>query len=55
MAYFGTKRKVFISFHKRDRTEVDQFIARWSDREGVFTAKVLGASDNDDFIDSNNP
>ncbi len=52
MAYYGTKRKVFISFHKGDQDEVDAFIVKWSDQEGVFTAKVLGASDNDDFIDS---
>ncbi len=53
MAYAGTKRKVFISFYQGDKDEVDQFIAKWSDQEGVFTAKVLGASDNDDFIESN--
>jgi len=52
MAYYGTKRKVFISFCKGDKAEVDAFIAKWSDQEGVFTAKVLGASDNDDFINS---
>lgn len=52
MAYYGTKRKVFISFYKGDKAEVDAFIAKWSDQEGVFTAKVLGASDNDDFINS---
>lgn len=52
MAYYGTKRKVFISFYKGDKAQVDAFIARWCDREGVFTGKVLGASDNDDFINS---
>jgi hypothetical protein len=52
MAYYGTKRKVFISFYQRDKAEVDEFVAKWSDQEGVFTAKVLGASDNDDFINS---
>ncbi len=55
MTYYGTKRKVFISFFQDDRNEVDQFIAKWSTNEGVFTPKVLGASDNDDFINSTNP
>jgi hypothetical protein len=55
MAYYGTKRKVFISFYQGDRTEVDNFIEKWSDREGVFTAKALGTSDNDDFINSDDP
>lgn len=52
MTYSGTKRKVFVSFYQGDKSEVDKFIAKWSVQEGVFTAKVLGASDNDDFIDS---
>jgi hypothetical protein len=52
--YYGTKRRVFISFYQGDRKEVDDFVARWSTREGVFTAYVLGAGDNDDFIDSTN-
>lgn len=55
MAYYGTKRKVFISFFQGDRPEVDAFIKRWSDQEGVFIAKSLGTSDNDDFIDSDKP
>ncbi len=46
-----TKRKVFISHHKADKSEVDAFI---DDFESVFTPKVLGANDNDDFIDSTN-
>ena len=50
-----TKRKVFISFYQADRTEVDAFIKKWADDEGVFIAKALGASDNDDFISSTDP
>lgn len=53
--YSGTKRKVFISFHQADRRKVDAFIDQWATREGVFVPKVLGASDNDDFINSTNP
>jgi len=45
------KRKVFISHYKGDRDEVDGFIEDFSD---VFIPKVLGANDNDDFIDSAN-
>jgi len=55
VAYYGTKRKVFISFHQKDRAEVDAFIDRWATRESVFIPKALGVSDNDDFIDSGNP
>lgn len=55
MAYSGIKRKVFVSFFQGDKKEVDEFIDKWTAKEGVFTAKVLGASDNDAFIDSGNP
>ena len=55
MAYYGIKRKVFISFFQKDRAEVDAFIDRWATREGVFIPKALGVSYNDDIIDSNNP
>ncbi len=55
MPYYGIKRKVFISFHQRDRREVDNFIDTWATKEGVFIPKALGASDNDDFINSTDP
>lgn len=55
MPYYGTKRKVFISFHQKDQTEVEDFIGHWAEREGLFIPKVLGISDNDDFINSENP
>jgi len=45
------RRKVFISHYKGDRNEVDVFIRDYS---SVFIPKVLGANDNDDFIDSAN-
>lgn len=45
------KRKVFISHFKGDRTEVDAFLRDFSP---VFIPKVLGANDNDDFINSTN-
>ena len=48
-------RKVFVSFHQKDRKEVDDFIEIWATRQGVFIPKVLGVSDNDDFINSTNP
>lgn len=56
MAYngIGTKRKVFISHYKGDNLEVEEFIDTFCDNEAVFTPKVLGANDNDDFIKSNN-
>jgi hypothetical protein len=55
MTYYGIKRKVFISFHQKDRREVDDFIERWSVKEGVFIPKALGVSDNDDFVNSTDP
>ncbi len=55
MPYNGTRRKVFISFHQQDQTEVENFVDLWAEREGLFIPRVLGASDNDDFIDSDNP
>jgi hypothetical protein len=45
----NTRRKVFISHYKGDRKEVDKFIEDFND---VFIPKVLGANDNDDFIQS---
>ncbi len=46
------RRKVFISHYKGDRSEVDAFIRNYGD---VFIPKVLGANDNDEFINSTNP
>jgi len=43
------RRKVFISHYKGDRDEVDDFIKEFS---SVFIPKVLGANDNDNFINS---
>lgn len=43
------RRKCFISHYKGDRYEVDAFIKQFSH---VFIPKVLGANDNDDFIES---
>ena len=54
MAYYGTKRRVFISHYRGDRLEVDAFIHRFANIEGVFTHYVLGANNNDDFINSTN-
>lgn len=45
------RRKVFISHYKGDRVEVDNFIRRFGH---LFIPKVLGANNNDDFIDSMN-
>lgn len=45
------RRRVFISHYKGDRIEVDAFIKEFTT---VFIPKVLGANDNDDFINSTN-
>ena len=54
MAYQGTKRRVFISHYKGDSDEVNAFIDYFANAQGVFTPYVLGANDNDDFINSTN-
>jgi hypothetical protein len=48
------RRKVFISHFKSDRFEVDAFIDYFANTHDVFIPKVLGANDNDDFINSSN-
>ena len=55
MAYQRVKRNVFISHYKGDQAEVDAFIKRFATLENVFTPYVLGANENDEFIDSTNP
>ncbi len=61
MNYYGlpnyepVKRKAFISFHHNDQVEAEAFVEQWANRQAVFIPKVLGISDNDDFIDSTNP
>ena len=55
MAYQGIRRKVFISHYKGDRKEVDAFIQKFATIERVFYPYVLGANDNDEFINSTNP
>ena len=45
------RRTVFISHYKGDHDEVERFI---SDFKSVFIPKVLGANDNDNFIESTN-
>lgn len=45
----ATRHKCFISFHQADETEVEEFIEAFED---AFIPRVLGVSDEDDFIDS---
>jgi hypothetical protein len=46
----AVRHKCFVSFHQEDETEVEKFI---DDFEDVFIPRILGVSDEDDFIDSN--
>lgn len=55
MSTYNIKRKVFISFHQKDRSEVDSFIELWANKADIFKPKALGVSDNDDFINSTDP
>jgi hypothetical protein len=45
----AVRHKCFVSFHHADEDEVAKFI---EDFENAFIPKVLGVSDEDDFIDS---
>lgn len=45
----AVRHKCFISFHQADEKEVEKFI---DDFEDAFIPRVLGVSDEDDFIDS---
>ncbi len=50
----GIKRRVFISHYRGDKDEVDEFIDVFANQAKVFTPYVLGANNNDDFINSSN-
>ena len=46
------KRNVFVTYHHADQEEVYDFVARYG---GWFNSiRVLGVSDNDDYVDSDN-
>lgn len=47
-----TKRKVFISRYHGDENEVQEFVEKW---KSIFTPRMIGVSDEDDFIDSDDP
>ena len=49
---FDVRRKVFLSFYQKDRSEVDRFINQFSD---VFIPKAIGVSYNEDLINSTDP
>lgn len=54
MSWSGIKRRVFISHYGEDRAEVDSFINHFANSLQIFTPYVLGANNNDDFINSTN-
>ena len=45
----AVKHRCFVSYHKVNATAVRNFVEEFSD---VFTAKTVGVTDEDDFIDS---
>lgn len=49
------KRKVFISYHHGDDTDVRAFVKRWTETEQVFIPKGMGLRFTDDIINSDNP
>ena len=46
----AVKHRCFVSYHKVNSTAVKNFVEEFSD---VFTAKTVGVTDEDDFINSN--
>ncbi len=46
------KRKCFISYYHGDQTAVDAFVDAYKD---VLIAKAIGVSEEDDYIDSDDP
>lgn len=55
MSYAGSRRKVFISHFKGNRSEAEEFIQKFGNEQKVFSPYVLDANDNDDFINSSDP
>ena len=47
----AVKHRCFVSYHEANSTAVKSFIEEFSD---VFTAKTVGVTDDDDFINSEN-
>ena len=43
------RRKCFVSYFRADTTKVDTFVSNFKD---VFIPRVIGVTDGDDFIDS---
>jgi hypothetical protein len=37
------RRKVFVSYFRADRLEVEEFVDRWADQENVFLPQIVGA------------
>ncbi len=48
------KRKVFVSYFRGDRVEVEEFVERWAEDERVFLPQIVGAFGRG-VIKSNNP
>jgi len=46
-----TRHTCFVSYHHEDQDEVEEFLDTFGH---VFIARVLGVSDEDDFVDSDN-
>lgn len=55
MAYPTIKIKIFISHHKGNQPEVDQFIQTSGTEQNVLIPYVLNAAEMNDFINSTNP
>ena len=48
------RRKVFISYFRADRSEVEEFVENWAGTQNVFIPQVIGAFGRG-IINSTNP
>jgi len=48
------RHKVFISYHRDDRTEVDNFVETFDHDRKAFISRILGVDMEQDIIDSDN-
>lgn len=52
MAWSSIKRRTFISHFKGDRVEVYNIFNYFANRLQIFSPYILGANNNDDFINN---
>lgn len=49
-----SRRKVFVSYHHEDQSEVNTFVNKFDSKHDVFITRALGFSLNQNIVDSDN-